>query len=694
MTPDPRHDSSLGSLFMRRYRSMGITAALLLVGGFALLSRMPNQYEAGAKVLIVRNEQRMGGLKVVSDSLPELTGASHPLYTQIEIMRSQPILMGVIKRLDLKEPDGNRTSPDQLLDRLSISSIKGTDLIAISYRSPDPLKAQKIVSTLCDAYMSATERYRRDGVRDGLRYLDEQLQVASMRLQQSEARLEAFKSKSGMVSFGEEIQASVKELSELDQMAALRRHDLEAARARADNLRRQLGMRSQDGLVAATLTQDPRIRALQEQLLAAETAPLRSEAAPDHPQLIALDRQADRLRQQLAQELRQLGRPETRPLNDVQLEILQQLTAAENDVQAAAAGLKAADGSRRLVQTRMAGMPAREIQLTRLAREVDVSSRLYQEILEKREEARLNLAIAPTYARLIQPARIPTRPKSPLKGQGAPVMVLVALAGAFAVGMARELIDRRPEPLAIVPAMPDLSIFTTLPTLSMAERRQGELVARTGENPRYLEALRHLGLAIEDQLEGGSGRVLSVTSVGVGEGKSVTVANLALCLAHAGHRVLLVDGDHRWPRVHELFGAPNAADGLSDILVEGQDPSSVVQRVGELDIVKAGSARLTSNTLRLQNALKPTLDQWRQGYDFILIDLPPLLMFSEVAHFGRLSDGVLMVANLPRLAPEALGTGVSQLQAARVPVLGVVALGMAGLPGAAPGTLQALGGRA
>lgn len=673
---------------------MGLTAAVLLVGGFALLARMPSQYEASAKLLIVRNEQRMGGLKVVSDALPELTGASHPLYTQIEIMRSYPILMEVIKRVGLKEADGTQTSPDQLLERLSITSIKGTDLISISYRSTDPLKAHKVVSSLCDAYMSATERYRRDGVRDGLRYLDEQLEIVLGRLKISEARLEAYKSQQGTVSFEEEVQASVKELAELDQMTAIRRHDFEAAKARAENLRRQLGMRAQDGLVAATLTQSPRLRTLQEQLLAAETAPIRAEAAPDHPQLMALDRQADRLRQQLKDELRRLGMPQAHPLNDVQLDILKELTAAENDVQAAAAGLKSADGSRRQMQTRLAGMPSREIQLTRLTRDVEVASRLYQDILAKREEARLNLAIAPTYARLLQPARIPTRPFAPLKGQGAPVMVLLALAGAFAVGMGRELFDRQPEAAAIVPALPDLTLFTTLPTLSAAERREGELVARTGSNVPYVEALRHLGLALEDQLDAQTGRVLSVTSIGVGEGKSVTLANLALCLAHAGHRVLLVDADHRWPRVHELFGEPSAAGGLADILTDGQDPASVVRRVGEIDIVKAGGARLTSHTLRLQAELKPTLDLWRQSYDYILLDLPPLLMFSEVAYFGRMSDGMLLVANLPRLAPEALGTGVAQLQSARVPVLGVVALGMPGLQGAAPASFAAVGGRA
>lgn len=692
MKPEPRHDSSLQSLIRRRYRSMGLTAAILMVGGFALLSVLPSQYEAKAKLLIMRNEQRTGGLKLVNDAIPELTGASHPLYTQIEIMRSTPLLLEVIKRLDLKESDGSRTSPDVLLDRLSISAIKGTDLIHVSYRAHDPLLAQKIVATLCDTYMAATERYRQEGVREGLRYLDDQLEDALKRLKDSETRLEAFKAKSGTVSLNEQIEASVKELSELDQVAALRRHDLEAAKARARNLRSQLGMASKDGLIAASLTQDPRLKALQEQLIAAETSPLRAEATPGNPELVSLDRQTDRLRQQLATELKKLGRPHAQPLNDVQLGLLQQLTVAENDVQAATAGLKAAELSRNQVQARLTGMPAHESQLSRLSREVDVASRLYQEVLEKREAARLNLAIAPTYAHLLQPARIPMRPVSPLKGQGAPVMVILALAGGFAVGMGRELLERRPESTAVLPPMPELSLFTTLPTLSVAERRDGELVARTGVNARYLDALRHLGLALEDQLEAGAGRIVAVTSVGVGEGKSVTLANLALCLAQAGHRVLLVDADHRWPRVHELFGAPNAACGLSDILVEGLDAASAVERVGEIDIVKAGGARLTARTLRAQSQLKPTLDRWREAYDFVLLDLPPLLMFSEVAYLGRQADGVLMVANLSRVAPEALGSGVSQLQAARVPVLGLVALSPNGVPGSAPAV--ALGGRA
>lgn len=669
-------DPSLKSLLTRRWRSMSLTFGLALTVGTALLSVLPKQYLASSKLLVMRSDQRLGGMRVVNDAIPELTGASNPLYTQIELLRSNPVIEDAIFRLNMHTQDGSLVPVEQIARHLDVTSIKGTDLIEVQYHASDPERAQRIVSAICESYLRATEQFRRDGVRDGLKFLDEQLERAKARLVQTETKLASYKRQSGAIALGDEVPTTVHELGDLDTSIRQRTLDFEAARARAASLQRQLGMSSQAALEAAAVAQSPRMRAIQDQLLAAETSPLRSDGlADDHPDLIALNHRVTQLQRQLKEETTSLtGHAHLQALDEVKQGLLQQLITAENDASAEAASLKAAEASRKQLIEQMAAIPGHELDLARLTQEVDVAREVYQGLLQKREEARLNLAIAPTYVRVVQRAEVPHQPDSPMRAQGLPVMILLSLAAAFGFGVLRDLLDRPKPSLELGAYVPELSIFATVPALSPQERRDHELVVKYGANEAYLEALRGLGLALEGHLDAPRGKVIALTSTMTGEGKSVTLANLALCLARAGNRVLLVDGDHRWPRVHELFGQPNAAQGLSDILIDGLLPSEAVLRLGEIDVVKAGSARLTSSVLRLKQQLKPTLDAWREQYDFVLLDLPPLLMFSEVTHFAKHADGVLLLANLLRVTPETLSMGMQQLQAVRIPLLGMVAI--------------------
>jgi Mrp family chromosome partitioning ATPase len=148
---------------------------------------------------------------------------------------------------------------------------------------------------------------------------------------------------------------------------------------------------------------------------------------------------------------------------------------------------------------------------------------------------------------------------------------------------------------------------------------------------------------------------------------------LALALAEAGHEVLLVDADMRRPRVGSLFGLVGGR-GLTEVLTDKAKAMDVVRRAGTIDVVTAGEVRLESGLAKLRTRLAPALEVWRQQYDFVLLDLPPLVVLAEVVQVARQTDGVLMLANLHQVPAEALVAGVQQLQALSAPVVGLVAI--------------------
>ncbi len=677
MMYDTSADPSLAALFKRRWRVMALTSGLVLAAGIPLLLVMPKSFESSAKLLVMRTEQRFGGLGIVSNALPELGGTSQPLFTQVEMIRLPATLRNVIEKLDLRNGEGKPMTTDELAKRIRVAPIKGTDLIEVSYRDSDPHLAQQVVQNLCEFYLQNTESTRREGVQAGLKIVDEHMGSAQSRLSDAETRLREFKQTLGSVSLNQEIQASVRDMGDLNTLIRNHQLALESLQAKAASLRSRLRMSPREAQEAAALAQNPRLRALQEQLVTAETSPLRTQGlAASHPDLMALESRIAMLKQDIGAEIRLLvGRQQAfRPLDDIQIGLLRDLTSTEVEIMATKASISAAERSRSSLSASMTQLPAHEMTLERLQREVVMAGQIYQDLLQKREQARQHLSIAPSFAQVVQAPEIPERPLIPLGGQAGSVLLLASLAAGFGAGTLRDVLDRRVSPTALAGYMPDIPIFCSLPLLSKSEKRQGELIVTTMSSPAYLQSLMTLGLALENHLGGFEGQVIVMTSTSTGEGKSMTIANLALSLRDMGKRVLLVDGDLRRPRLHTIFGENDPGLGLSEALLNRLSPAEAVREKEGIHLVSAGSAELPFKQAKLRTQLAPLLSHWRKEFDVILIDLPPLSMVAEVAQVAKQADGTLFLGNFQKVGPEALLAGVQMMQAVGIPILGALSI--------------------
>lgn len=137
---------------------------------------------------------------------------------------------------------------------------------------------------------------------------------------------------------------------------------------------------------------------------------------------------------------------------------------------------------------------------------------------------------------------------------------------------------------------------------------------------------------------------LLVTGVDQQIDKSVALANLAIVMAEAGDTVLLVDGDLRRPRQHELFGVANSR-GLSDWLAEGGEPPLQPTQVERLRLLPAGTS--TSNPVALLSGkrLETTLTALKEQADYVLCDAPPILAVTDAVIWAGKVDGVLLLVN-------------------------------------------------
>lgn len=171
-------------------------------------------------------------------------------------------------------------------------------------------------------------------------------------------------------------------------------------------------------------------------------------------------------------------------------------------------------------------------------------------------------------------------------------------------------------------------------------------------------------------------KLLLFTSSMPGEGKTTTAANLALTFSQRGLRVLLVDADLRRGAIHTLFEGPRGP-GMTDVLRGAKKLSDVVRVVqvdeGEaMHYITTGQLPSYPTQVLESKAMQEFLREARDGYDFVILDSPPVNLITDAAILGAQADAVLLVARAGQTATHALSYAMAQLQRVRAQVVGVV----------------------
>lgn len=172
-------------------------------------------------------------------------------------------------------------------------------------------------------------------------------------------------------------------------------------------------------------------------------------------------------------------------------------------------------------------------------------------------------------------------------------------------------------------------------------------------------------------------QTIVVTSAGAGEGKSTTTTNLAIVLADAGQRVLLVDADMRKATVHKTFGLSNEA-GLSLYLSSNQQIEGLAQHtsVANLQVLTAGPKPPNPSELLGSKRMDQFIEEACRLYDVILFDMPPIVVVTDAQIMASKVDGTLMVVREEVTRKDALMNAKKLLDMVHAHILGVVYNGL------------------
>ncbi len=186
------------------------------------------------------------------------------------------------------------------------------------------------------------------------------------------------------------------------------------------------------------------------------------------------------------------------------------------------------------------------------------------------------------------------------------------------------------------------------------------------------ESYRRVKVALEYSYVDEKLQVIQICSSSQGEGKTISILNLAATYAEDGKKVIVVDLDLRCPKVHRSFKQENE-NGITDYLI-GKITKEQAIHHGDFGVDAIFRGEHTSNPIGLLGSekLKSFIEELRQEYDYVLIDCPPILAVSDAVLVSKFCDGCLFVVSQKRTERGAAKEAISALRDNGVKLLGVI----------------------
>lgn len=292
------------------------------------------------------------------------------------------------------------------------------------------------------------------------------------------------------------------------------------------------------------------------------------------------------------------------------------------------------------------------------------------------DKLQVDAALKSGGVQVVAPAAVPKSPvrPTPLRNSifGLGVGLMFGTAAAFVFEQLDDSIKTKDD---LGRAASNLSVLGVIPDVaSWKNNAEARLVSRAEPSSPAAEAYRSLRTSIQFMGLDRKLQILQVTSPNASEGKTTTLANLAVALTQAGQTVAVLSCDLRRPRIHEYFGLSNTV-GFTSVLLGETSLASAFQRVPGLPrLVVLASGRLPPNPSELlaSSRTEQVLSALRSQVDIVLVDSPPVLPVTDAAVLSPRVDGTLLVAMAGQTTYKALARAVEILGNVDTTLVGAV----------------------
>jgi len=627
-------------------------------------------------------EQRIGNLGGFGPA--EIAPGFFDLYigTQAQAVKNNRVLRTALD--DLKAQGKNisyNAKPYpvyELSNDLSVAHVPNTQYINVSLTGTNREETKDIVNSVLSAFVNQIQSDRREDDAQRQQELRAERDDLRRQLEEVSRRLARFRDEYSVVVADERGSEQMARLTALVRQLTVTEAVLAEARAAWEQFQELRKQAEESNDLAPILMAFPEVT---EALRTDRTiVGLRQQSA-------ALEQQLESLKQRFGERHEQVRRLQVQvqsARNDLEAqrsEILNQL------VQQQAASLKnrydQARAAEADIQARVAEARAAAVSIAKLAAEyrgLEEEYRRLQTLLNTVEDGlermRISSALSRPNVRIRSTAELPVEPSQPRVALYSVGAILFSLLVGVGLSLLIELIDTRLRAPSQVVRQVGVPLLASVPDLSEDERLSLDtnlaMVAHTAPESLLAESFRQLRTSLlfaSDQPI----KSLLISSPNPGDGKTTVASNLAITMARAGTRVLLIEANFRRPALARVFDVPDRV-GLSNVLVGLSSATEAIQAtaVENLDVLVAGAPPPSPGELLGSKSMERLVTDQAQAYDQVVIDGAPMLLVSDNHLLADIVSGVVLVFQADQNTRGMAQRAVREVVALRARLLGAV----------------------